>query len=66
MLPIKAFTVLSCDYIFHRLCIEIKLLHTSTGMCLSPDCGKNVEIIVDDSPEVNNRRDLQSSTLSVV
>ncbi|CAI2198287.1 7999_t:CDS:1, partial [Funneliformis geosporum] len=30
MLPIKAFTVLSCGHIFHRLCIERKLLHTST------------------------------------
>ncbi|CAI2191674.1 12893_t:CDS:2, partial [Funneliformis geosporum] len=38
------------------LCIERKLLHTSTGVCLSPDCRKNIEIIVDDSPEVKNRR----------
>lgn len=43
-----------------------KLLHTGTGVCPFPDCGKNVEITDVDSPEVTNRRDSQSSTSSVV
>uniref|UniRef100_U9T3A3 RING-type domain-containing protein n=1 Tax=Rhizophagus irregularis (strain DAOM 181602 / DAOM 197198 / MUCL 43194) TaxID=747089 RepID=U9T3A3_RHIID len=66
MLPIKAFTVLSCGHVYHRLFIEKKLLHTSTGVCPFPDCRQNVEKIDDDSPEVANRRDSQSSTSSVV
>ncbi|GET04517.1 hypothetical protein GLOIN_2v1875900 [Rhizophagus clarus] len=63
MLPIKAFTVLSCGYMFHRLCIKKKLLHTSTSVCPFSDYGKNVKKIDD---EVANRRDSQSITSSMV
>ncbi|PKY44228.1 hypothetical protein RhiirA4_140631 [Rhizophagus irregularis] len=65
MIPIKAFTVLSYGHVYHRLCIEKKLLHTSTGVCQFPNYGKNVEKIDNDSPEVASRRDSQSNTSSV-
>ncbi|GES96327.1 hypothetical protein GLOIN_2v1769762 [Rhizophagus clarus] len=48
-LPIKALTILSCGHIFHRSCIEKQLLHTKPSTCPSPDCKKNVNIIVDPS-----------------
>ena len=43
--PPKAFTILSCGHIFHRICIEKKLLLTMPNTCPFPDCGKNVDII---------------------
>ena len=43
--PSKAFTILSCGHIFHRICIEKKLLLTMLNTCPFPDCGKNVDII---------------------
>src|SRR5256885_417816 len=43
--PSKAFTILSCGHIFHRICIEKKLLLTMPNTCPFPDCGKNVDII---------------------
>ncbi|CAI2198820.1 18357_t:CDS:2, partial [Funneliformis geosporum] len=33
MLPIKAFTVLSCDHVFHRECIEKIFLLTQQNNC---------------------------------
>ncbi len=41
----KAFTILSCGHIFHRICIEKKLLLTMLNTCPFPDFGKNVDII---------------------
>src|ERR1044072_3624648 len=43
--PPKAFTILSCGHIFHRICIEKKLLLTMPNTCPFPNCGKNVDII---------------------
>src|SRR6266498_3146010 len=43
--PLKAFTILSCGHIFHRICIEKKLLLTMPNTCSFPDCEKNVDII---------------------
>src|SRR6266540_3684156 len=42
---LKAFTILSCGHIFHRICIEKKLLLTMLNTCPFPDCEKNVDII---------------------
>jgi hypothetical protein len=35
--PIKALTILSCEHIFHRPCIEKQLLHTKPSTCPFPD-----------------------------
>src|SRR5437764_14003772 len=43
--PSKAITILSCGHIFHRICIEKKLLLTMPNTSPFPDCGKNVDII---------------------
>ncbi|CAG8558969.1 22605_t:CDS:2 [Gigaspora margarita] len=43
--PLKAFTVLSCGHVFHRICIKKKLLFTIPNTCPSPGCGDNVEIL---------------------
>ncbi|RGB29281.1 hypothetical protein C1646_766763 [Rhizophagus diaphanus] len=51
-LPIKALTILSCGHIFHRLCIEKQLFYTKPSICPYPDCGKNVDIIVDPNSPV--------------
>src|SRR3954454_12291484 len=45
MHPPKAFIILSCEHIFHRICIEKKLLLTMPNTCPFPNCGKNVDII---------------------
>src|SRR5688572_13933465 len=37
--PPKAFSILSCGHIFHRICIEKKLLLTMPNTCPFPDCG---------------------------
>src|SRR2546430_2537877 len=58
--PLKAFTVLSCGHLFHRLCIEKKLLVSRPDVCPFPDCGKKVDIIY----PVSSRRDSQSSQSS--
>ncbi|RHZ72127.1 hypothetical protein Glove_245g44 [Diversispora epigaea] len=61
----KAFTVLGCGHIYHRICIEKKLLLTKPNGC--PDCGKNVETITEaTTTETDLRRDSESSTSSVV
>src|SRR3954447_18839054 len=44
-LPLKAFTMLSCGHLFHRFCIEKKLLVSRPDVCPFPDCGEKVEII---------------------
>ncbi|CAG8760014.1 5045_t:CDS:1, partial [Cetraspora pellucida] len=59
--PLKAFTTLSCRHVFHRLCIEKKLLLTISNMCPFSGCSKEVEII-----ETGHRRGFESSTSSVV
>ncbi|CAG8634449.1 10368_t:CDS:1 [Cetraspora pellucida] len=59
--PLKAFTTLSCEHVFHRLCIEKKLLLTIPNMCPFSGCSEEVEII-----ETGHRRDSESSTSSVV
>ncbi|CAG8847971.1 6220_t:CDS:1 [Gigaspora margarita] len=43
--PLKAFTYLTCGHLFHRLCIEKKLLLTVPNTCPFLGCGKNVEIL---------------------
>ena len=43
--PSKAFSILSCGHVFHRICVEKKLLLTMPNTCPFPDCGKNVDII---------------------
>ncbi|CAG8797315.1 31453_t:CDS:2 [Gigaspora margarita] len=42
---LKAFTTLFCGHVFHRICIEKKLLLTVPNTCPFPGCGKNVEIL---------------------
>jgi hypothetical protein len=42
---LKAFTILSCEHIFHRICIEKKLLLTMPNTCPFSGCEKNVDII---------------------
>ncbi|PKC01197.1 hypothetical protein RhiirA5_457077 [Rhizophagus irregularis] len=59
--PIKVLTILTCGHIFHRPCIEKQLLHTKPSTCPFPDCGKNVDIIVDPN---SIRRGSQSSQSS--
>src|SRR6266542_876774 len=69
--PFKAFTTLSCGHVFHRLCIEKKLLLTKPGTCPFPDCGKNVDIMdpnfirskVNDSPSSQSSGTLALSNL---
>jgi hypothetical protein len=60
-LPIKAITILSCGHIFHRSCIEKQLLYIKPSICPYPDCGKNVDVIVDPN---SNRRGSQASQSS--
>ena len=43
--PLKVFTILSCEHIFHRICIEKKLLLIMPNTYPFPDCEKNVDII---------------------
>ncbi|CAG8713947.1 14135_t:CDS:2, partial [Cetraspora pellucida] len=59
--PLKAFTTLSCGHVFHKLCIEKKLLLTIPNTCLFSGCSEEIEII-----ETGYRRDSESSTSSVV
>ena len=42
--PLKAITILSCEHIFHRTCVEKQLLN-KPGMCPFPECEKKAEII---------------------
>ncbi|KAF0555750.1 hypothetical protein F8M41_016747 [Gigaspora margarita] len=70
--PLKAFTALSCGHVFHRICIEKKLLLTVPNTCLSPGCGDNVEILdqadalgtISDLPLYDPKRASQSSGIS--
>ncbi|CAG8655361.1 14059_t:CDS:10, partial [Cetraspora pellucida] len=48
--PLKAFTYLACRHLFHRLCIEKKLLLTVPNTCPFLGCGKNVEILDQANP----------------
>ncbi|CAG8790628.1 18447_t:CDS:1 [Gigaspora margarita] len=43
--PFKAFTYLTCRHLFHRLCIEKKLLLTVPNTCPFLGCEKNIEIL---------------------
>lgn len=71
-LPPKEFTILTCGHLFHRLCIEKKLLFTVPNTCPFPNCGKNVDILgQDDSVNifsniqpVSNMQDSPSSQSS--
>ncbi|CAI2192953.1 8480_t:CDS:1, partial [Funneliformis geosporum] len=61
--PFNAFIILSCEYVFHRLCIKKNLL-TKPSRCLFPDCEKNVDIMdpnftrskLNDSPSSQSSR----------
>ncbi|GES94720.1 crinkler (CRN) family protein [Rhizophagus clarus] len=61
-----ALTILSCGHIFHRSCIEKQLLHTKPSTCPFPDCGKNVDIIVDPSFIRRGSQSSQSSGISAI
>ncbi|CAI2201595.1 7422_t:CDS:1, partial [Funneliformis geosporum] len=61
-LPLKAITILSCGHLFHRLCIEKKLMITRPDVCPLPDCGMKVDIIYPVSTSA--RRGSQSSQSS--
>src|SRR3954451_3598593 len=61
-LPLKAYTVLSCGHLFHRLCIEKKLMITRPDVCPFHDCGKKVDAIY--PVPTSTRRDSQSSQSS--
>ncbi|RGB24823.1 hypothetical protein C1646_676082 [Rhizophagus diaphanus] len=65
-LPLKAFTTLSCGHIFHRSCIEKQLLHTKPGACPFPNCGKNVNVIVDSNSTRRGSQSSQSSGISII
>ncbi|GBB94792.1 hypothetical protein RclHR1_24120004 [Rhizophagus clarus] len=65
-LPLKALTILSCGHLFHRLCIKKKLMITRPDVCLSSDCGKNVDIIVDPSFIRRGSQSSQSSRISSI
>ncbi len=43
---LKAFTILSCEYIFHRSCIEKQLLFIKSSTCSFSDCGKIIKIVM--------------------
>ncbi|CAG8545544.1 14347_t:CDS:1 [Ambispora leptoticha] len=59
-LTYESFTVLGgCGHIFHRMCIEKKILLTIPNTCPFPKCGKNVELI-----DEAQRRDSVSSEIS--
>jgi len=62
LIPFKAFTVLACGHVFHRVCIEKQLLVTRPNSCPFPDCGESVELIWNDSESF----DRQDSTSSLV
>src|SRR5436189_280753 len=65
--PNKAFTTLVCGHVFHRICIEKKLLLTKPNGCPFPDCGTSVETITEvTTAETDLRRDSESSTSSIV
>ncbi|CAG8604353.1 5491_t:CDS:2, partial [Diversispora eburnea] len=59
--PNKTFTTLLCGYIYHRICIEKKLLLSKQLTCPTLKCGKSVEIL-----EEFTELDSQSSTSSIV
>ena len=44
--PLKALTLFECRYAYHRVCIEKRLLLSSSNyVCPFSDCGTNVESI---------------------
>ncbi|GBC07751.1 hypothetical protein RclHR1_07680005 [Rhizophagus clarus] len=61
-LPLKAFTILSCGHLFHKLCIEKKLMITRPDVYPFPNCGMKVDIIYPVS--TTTRRGSQSSQSS--
>ncbi|CAI2200069.1 6301_t:CDS:2, partial [Funneliformis geosporum] len=54
MLPIKAFTVLSCDHVFHRECIEKIFLLTQQNNCPINNYTAIINPEDDDSEEVES------------
>jgi hypothetical protein len=66
--PFNAFTTLSCGHVFHRLCVEKKLLLTKPSRCPFPDCGKNVDIMNPNftRSKVNDSPSSQSSGISAL
>ncbi|CAG8603812.1 419_t:CDS:1, partial [Diversispora eburnea] len=63
----KGFTTLVCGHVFHRICIEKKLLLTKPNGCPFPDCEASVETITEGTTaETDLRRDSQFSTSSIV
>ncbi|CAG8786600.1 1310_t:CDS:2 [Cetraspora pellucida] len=66
LFPLKAFTILSCGYVFHRLCIE-KNFYLQFQICLFSGYSKKVKIIEtghrssseskEDMSDVDNNKD---------
>lgn len=55
----RAFTILECGHIFHRICIERKIMHTTPSTCPFSGCDKSVDVI-----DEGSRRDSTSSQIS--
>ncbi|CAG8697907.1 11653_t:CDS:1 [Ambispora leptoticha] len=55
----KAFTILECGHIYHRVCIEKKIINTVPSTCPFLGCGKSIDIV-----DEGSRRDSVSSQLS--
>ncbi|CAG8571674.1 3984_t:CDS:10, partial [Ambispora leptoticha] len=55
----KAFTILECGHVFHRVCIEKKIMHTVPSICPFSGCGKSVDVV-----DEGSRRDSVSSQTS--
>ncbi|CAG8618956.1 998_t:CDS:1, partial [Diversispora eburnea] len=65
--PNKAFTTLLCGHVYHRICIEKKLLLSKQLTCPTPKCEKSIEILEEfTTPEMESRRNSESSTSSLV
>ena len=55
----KAFTILECGHVFHRVCIEKKIMYTMPSICPFYGCGKSVDVV-----DGGSRRDFVSSQTS--
>ncbi|RHZ81495.1 hypothetical protein Glove_120g240 [Diversispora epigaea] len=65
--PNKVFTTLLCGHVYHRICIEKKLLLSKQLTCSTPKCEKSVEILKEfTTTETGLKRNSESSTSSLV
>ncbi|EXX58291.1 hypothetical protein RirG_199380 [Rhizophagus irregularis DAOM 197198w] len=63
--PKSIYNIIMC-HIFHRSCIEKQLLHTKPGACPFPNCGKNVDVIMDPNSTRRGSQSSQSSGISTI